>query len=302
MKIGAYYYAWYHQKWLHQTVRTNDQPIRGEYDNTKYGQVILDQMIEMRAAGIDFISVSWNAKDYGHVLDAASETGMKVTYFYESLLHYDSSKFMVPFSSMDKILDDMEAIRDDMMEDCWLKIDGRPVLMFYVTRCYKENAAEMFDAIRKSIPNVYMVADEYFWEEVPDKRVRMFDALTSYNMYQKERLSGTSDEEICENYLSSCRQKMNEYSSQCRRLGKPLWGCAMPGYDDSGVRPEKKHPYISRLDGKFFKQSLLDAKNISDQVLMICSYSEWYEDTQIEPCSSYGSLYANMVKEFKANI
>jgi hypothetical protein len=95
---------------------------------------------------------------------------------------------------------------------------------------------------------------------------------------------------------------MTIHSEQCKRLGIPLWGNAMPGYDDSGVRPDQKHHPIPRLEGEFFKKSLNDAMKISAQCITVTSFNEIYEDSHIEPCQSYGSLYLNIMSHFKASL
>lgn len=308
MLIGAYYYC-LDGPWLDLTVRKSDPPIRGEYDNTKYGPVIVDQMYEMWSAGIDFVSVSWGhgeRKDYGHILDAAKETGIKVTYFYESLIHWSDKRASIPAYALETILENIEIIKEDMLEDCWLKIDDRPVLMFYVTRCFKEQTDKMFREIRKAIPNVYLVADELWWDPIPDEKVEMFDSVTAYNMYLHllPCFEENDPEKRAMSYLDSCREMMQKHADQSRRLNRPLWGTAMPGYDDFGVRPEQNHPLLSRLNGDFFRRSLKDARDssIGQQALMICSYCEHFEDTAIEPCRSFGSTYLDIVKTFKGTV
>lgn len=305
MLIGAYYYG-LSGNWLKQTVRQNDPPIRGEYDNTKYGTTVIDQMLEMKEAGIDFISVSWGhgeRKDYGHILDAAKETGMKVTYFYESLVHWSDKRSSIPAYTLEAILENIEIIKEDMLEDCWLKINGCLVLMLYVTRCFKEQPDKIFREIRRAIPNVYLVGDELFWDDIKDERIRMFDAVTAYNYYQPGRFSQDSPEDAAKTYLENVRHRASRHAQQCHRLNVPLWGTAMPGYNDKGVRGNENHYPIPRLEGNFFKASLNDARKNSIPIIspciMITSASEWYEDTQIEPTESYGDLYIKILKDFK---
>ena len=299
--LGCYYYGWYYGQWLTKTVRAADPPLLGQYNNTAYGNIITNQMTEMKEAGIDFISVSCHGEDHGHILDAANETGIKITYFYESLEKANAAtKWKIDLEALPAIIKDMRQIRKDTDEDCWLRINDRPVMMFYVTRCYKD-AAEIFSKIRAEIPDVYLVGDEYFWDEVPDEKILLFDAVTSYNMYELRRFSNIISE-ASKTYLENSRKMMNIHSAQCLRLNVPLWGNAMPGYDDSGYRPENKYISLPRDNGEFFKKSLQDAIEVAtgvEKTICITSYNEWFEDTQIEPCKSYGKLYLDMITEFK---
>jgi Glycosyl hydrolase family 99 len=297
MKIGAYYYGWYEQNWLHKTIRSSDPPRLGEYNNTIASDAVNKHMEMLSLAGVDFISISFQGEDHGHLIDAAAKHDIKVTYFYESL--HRSVKGLVPFSNLASIIEDIEAISEFMLEPNWLRIDGRPVLMIYVTRCFRDKPAEMFKAIRDAFPDIYLVADELFWNDVPDERMTMFDAITAYNMYQPGRFSTESDEKTFDTYLNTAKTRMISHKAQADRLSLPLWGTAMPGYDDTGVRPDVKHAPIPRLDGKFFEASLEDALNISSGAMMICSWNEVYEDSQIEPMTSYGTKYMDILRAFK---
>jgi hypothetical protein len=298
--LGSYYYAWYKDRWLSRTIRKNDPPLLGEYDNTVSGDVVRQQILDIKSAGIDFVSISWSPGDsHQHVMNAASEHGVKVTFLYESLQH--ELKGVVTEAALPLILADMRVIKQAMQQDCWLKINGRPVLMIYVTRAYRGNVDNIFRRVRNALGDVFIVADQLFWEPLPYETAIRYDALTAYNMYQTKRFSAASPEETCESYLASSLKQMKYYAKMCSDYGIPLWGNAMPGYDDSGVRPDRQHPPIPRQEGDFFKRSLADALGVSNarQALMVTSWNEVYEDSQIEPCISYGDRYLKILAEFK---
>lgn len=284
--IGAYYYAWYSDDWLQKTVRKEDPPLMGQYENTVSSDVIQQHMKLAKDSGIDFFSVSWEPnRDYSHVLDAAKATDFKICFFYESLTRA-SAKGKVLFSDLPNVLADMGRIYEDMQEDCWFKLDDKPVMMFYVTRCYsdKDGAPEMFRMIRETLPGAFIVGDELFWRSVPEHRLKMFDAVTAYNLYCTKQFQGDSPEVRSESYLRNFGAMMKTHKNACLDAGIQLWGNAMPGYDDTGVRPGEKHPSLSRLDGDFLTNQLRAAKETSiGEVIMITSWNEWYEDTQIEP-------------------
>lgn len=298
MLIGCYYYAWYSKDWLRRTVRALDKPKREEYNNVLHGPVIEDQMAEMKKYGIDFIAASWTGDDHGRLLDAANKTGMKLTYFYETFEHRDHTNWVLNDKFPD-IVEKVKVAKEDMNEQCWLRIDGRPVIMFYVTRAL-ENPQLFLSMFRQEFPNAFVVGDEYFWEDVNDRRI-IYDAMTAYNMYQPGRFIEGDGEQRMASYLDTVKTTMDKHARQCERLGKPLWGCAMPGYDDTGVRPDQSHPVLPRMEGRFFERSLRDAidASVGEQAVMICSYNEWYEDTQIEPTEGYGSKYLEIIKAIK---
>ena len=139
MLVGAYYYAWYQAPWLDRTVRADDQPILREYRNSSYEDALLvqDHMAGVKFAAIDFVSVSWSPSQVcDHVLDGARAEGVKVTVLYESLTRSNQKKVLTA-DELPAVVSDMKEIAELVDDDAWLRIDGRPVIMLYVTRNYR---------------------------------------------------------------------------------------------------------------------------------------------------------------------
>lgn len=303
MQIGAYYYPWYSGRWLGRTARFRDRPLLGQYDNHVYGDEIIQHIRDMKKYGIDFAAVSWEPTNttYEHVLDIALEEDFPITVFYESLCRATGKNQRVTRRDFPKILEDMEQLACDMRETAWLKIDGKPVLMLYVTRNY-DLPDDIFPAIRKVLGNVFLVGDEVFWATSRPERLKYFDAVTSYNFYQPGRFKEGSDKEICDSFMKNIQEAEDKSVAICRKTGVPYWPVAMPGYNDTRIRPQAKHAIIPRLDGYFYEQSLKNVLRHGSQVCMICTYNEWYEDSQIEPAKSYGNKYLEMTKKFKDSL
>lgn len=299
MRIGAYYYPWYGMNWLGRTKRRLDPPVLGHYNNVQYGDVLVQHMKMMKHAGIDFASISWDprATQYEQVLDAAEEEGIKVTVFYESLSRATGKNEKVTKDDVEDILADMRQLAPDLKEDCWLRIGGKPVVMIYVTRNY-EDPDGAFSGIREILGDVFLVGDEVFWKSVKPERIRHFDAVTSYNWYQPGRFGGDTDAQVCNSFLANIREAVEDNLEILNKLEVSYWPVAMPGYDDTRVRPQAKHPPIPRLEGEFFKRSLADAGSVGDTI-MVTSFNEWFEDTQLEPALSYESKYLDILRSWK---
>jgi hypothetical protein len=186
-----------------------------------------------------------------------------------------------------------------MHEDCWYKIDGRPVVFLYITRCY-EKPEVLVPEIRKVLGNnVFLVGDEAFWGPMSPSRVVLYDAITAYNLYQPGRFSGEDDQAIANSYLKSCDAAWEMHYDICRKAGVPLWANVKPGYDDRGVRPQEKHAPIPRLGGDFLRRSLEAVVKFSPDYVTGTSWNEFYEDTNVEPVASYGSLYVDILANFR---
>lgn len=287
--VGAYYYAWYRGRWLDKV--SGPPPSLGEYDNTVHGPVVREHMREMSGAGVDFVAVSWDANTYiEHVFEAASAAGLRVTVLYESLTRASGRHKKVTRDDGLRVAEDLALLDEYLGEPCWLRVDDKPVVMIYVTRNYQED--ETFDAIRDAIGRAYLVGDEVFWgHALRPARMAKLDALTSYNWYQPGRFSGDGDQ-AADSFVANVERELASLW-----MTVPYWPVAMPGYDDTGVRPQKKHPILPRGDGRTFRATLGSALARRPPTLMVTSYSEWYEGTQVESSPAYGSLYLNALRD-----
>lgn len=311
--IGAYYYPWYKGKWtwFSKIPSIKDLPILGEYNNSSLEPNGIDEVLQSHAsmakkAGIDFLIISHSGGSKPAIINCADKSNLKVTYLYESLIH--SKRRIITSEQHEKILDDIEETFDEMQDPSWLHIEERPVLFIYVTRVYIEIEkfiSSLRELSKKSIgKDIFIVGDELFWKDLDPERIRLFDAVTAYNMYQPGRFSEKNVNLTCDTYLDECAKMMASHAEECNKLDVPLWPVAMPGYDDRRIRPEARHFPIPRLDGEFFKKYLDQAKLFLNDKNHLCitSFCEWYEGTQIEPAKSYGDLYLNILRDFKENI
>lgn len=293
MLCGAYYYPWYSGPWLRRTVRRADPPVLGQYNNKIYSDELAQHFRWMREYGIDFASVSWepHGAGYEHVMDVAEEEGVKLTVLYESLCRASGKFGRIVEADFPRILNDMRMLAADLHDPCWLRIDGRPVVMLYVSRNYYEKPEVIMPEIRKVLgQDVFLVGDEIFWGSADPARCSLFDAVTSYNWYQPGRFSGEG-KDACDSFVANVESFLDG-----REIPVPYWPVAMPGYDDRGVRPQKQHPPIPREDGHLFKETLAAARKRTQGAFMITSWNEFFEDTQIEPTNKYGNLYLEMLR------
>jgi hypothetical protein len=216
----------------------------------------------------------------------------------------------------------------------YYRIDGRPVLFVYLTRTLETlgNLDTIINLMKQTARSkghdLYIVGDHVFGrapnnilsgEDYPPFEI--LDAVTNYDVYGSMGAFGgyAGEEAVKENYQKMLKWREIAHRHQCAFIP-----AASPGYNDLGVRPEKEHGPLSRRltaddkPGSLFKAALREARNLVDakvnNLLMVNSFNEWHEDTQIEPASGgsttkpedlthgldyhgYGELYLNILGE-----
>lgn len=180
----------------------------------------------------------------------------------------------------------------------YLTINGRPVVILYLTRLFKGDGERTFQELRSLLKtnghSIFLIGDEVYWREyhTPDPdRLRWFDAVTAYNMH-------ASVPDIASQFTEKVRAEYSHWQDQARRVGVVFVPGVIPGFDDKAVRPNENHPPIPRNPNLFARQ-LEMAFDLTDPqlgLLMITSWNEWHEDTEIEPAQSFQFEYLTRLR------
>lgn len=85
------------------------------------------------------------------------------------------------------------------------------------------------------------------------------------------------------------------------RLGADrVWvATAMPGYNDLNLNRANSFAK-DRAGGAFYRQNWAAALSSQPDMIVITSFNEWLEGTQIEPSTDYGDFYLNLTRELIA--
>ena len=92
-------------------------------------------------------------------------------------------------------------------------------------------------------------------------------------------------------------RRLSDYN-RTHNTNKPFISTVMPGYDDSRIR--SGHEVRSRANGDYYRAAWQDALDRNAQAVIVYSWNEWFEGTQIEPSQSYGNLYLDLTREWSA--
>jgi hypothetical protein len=319
--VGAHYYLWFPSRfqagtYLRSRLAPAQQPLLGEYASSS--PAVVERHIAWASAhGIDFFTLDWwpgatehNALIERSVLAARNVSWMRYCIFYElGALGYDAVAGVTRFDQAraDRFVADMDQIAARYFEHPrYLRVDGRPVIVLYITRTATGRFAEAMARFRARMSergvDPFVIGDEIFWTvaradgagdstDPQRERIALFDAVTAYNLYDPTR-AGHVGYGAAGTLLSDAHALYELY----RGLGgRPVVPLALPGYNDRAFRPEAAHDAIPREwaagagEGSFFAKwlehvalPLVDARL---PMMLVTSWNEWSEDTAIEPAA-----------------
>jgi hypothetical protein len=309
--VGAYYYPWYgtfagghgFTDTLRYRLSPQQSPAIGYY-NERTASTVSAHIDQSHRGNISYWAVSWwgpnSAEDItlrNYILPHPRAAEMKYSIMYESTNRLGS--FASP--NFSKLLPDFQYMAQTIFNNPnYLKIDGRPVVYIYLTRAYFNSQAgrDAVANLRGSIKSQYgydpyIVGDDVFGSAAVDNtRAALWDAITDYDVYGTTLQPNGSTSAA----LNSLGSSFQNWKSAANRIGVGFVPSATPGFNDSAVR--SGHPAAPRYlpgqaEGSLFESMLAQATvpNIDPSaanMMMITSFNEWHEDTQIEPTNLAG--------------
>ena len=315
LQVGAYYYGWYSSAgrhwadgYLRHRLAPSQQPQLGEYDS-RAASTIATQLGWAQRYGIDYLISSWwgqgsyeDVTTHDYLLPSPAIGSTKVALMYESLALLPVTSGVINFDATTeaKLVSDVDYMaRAYFSNPHYLRVDGKPVLYFYVSRIWRGDYAHAIATLRATIRqrygyDLYLVGDEVDWDgtPVPD-RIKLFDAITAYTMYSDTQTPGWPDST---GYLTGVRDRYVRFKAAADASGVRFIPDALPGFNDRGVRLAVDHYVLppelhAGADGSFglFRGFLdLDASFLDPVVPMldVTSFNEWHEDTEIEPTAA----------------
>jgi hypothetical protein len=146
----------------------------------------------------------------------------------------------------------------------------------------------------ETAPIAHLVADMVYWES-PDRwdwpfLSRHFRTVTAYNMHYRP------------DFLQAVRGQFEAADRAARDHGMRLVPNVMPGYDDTPLRGTGRVT-INRRRGDFQRECFAVAAPFVDDdqpMLLITSFNEWHEGTELEPSEEYGEKYLDLTRNLVA--
>jgi len=331
--VGSFYYSWYRKNnWIKKCSRFNRYEVVSEFGdyNSLDENVIKHHIQQAKKAGIDFLISSFNGDDSVEELsflkDRLDVYDLKFAIQYETVNIFGdplkSSK-----NEIDTICKHFDTISKKFMEsNSYLRIDGKPVVFIYVSRRIIGDLNEI-DIIRDVIlkntgMECIIIGDEIWWPDETwigsEDRIKKFDYIYSYNMYTPDKTNGNNRYDG-DDYLNLIEPVYKSFYEKAKKLNVGLAPNIMPRYNDESVRKREGHYPLPSYGTEFFEKYLEMCKKYflgENNILLITSFNEWYEDTQIESTGTswngnsdeydklpnYGNTYLEKVLEFSNEI
>jgi glycoprotein endo-alpha-1,2-mannosidase len=307
--VGAYYYPWYgpgagghhynHTLRMHTTPEAQE-PALGEY-NSRDPNVISTHIDQSHVGNISMWSLSWwGPNSYeditirNHIFAHPRASELKYT------IHYETSGRLGDSANPNygRLESDFRYLAENVFDDPnYMRVDGRPVVVMYLSRVYMTSQPgwNALANVRSIMQNEYgydpyIIGDHFFGGLAAG--AQHLDAVTTFDVYGQA--FGSRPTNLASlNRLEGIYNGVQDYVDTIDVDFVP--GLA-PGYNDTAVRSGNAPSPRYLLDSQYgpnaqgsLMSEMLDRvvlphtdSDILD-LLMVNSFNEWHEDTQIEP-------------------
>jgi len=282
--VLAFYYPWYGTpdgpsgRWVHwNPYRAHHDsahdPAAGLYDSND-PETIRRHIREAKSAGIDGFIASWwgthgfEDRAFDVLARIAEEEDFLVTIYYEDA------------GVASEIVSDLSYLLARHQDNtAWLRVDGRPVVFFYVRVTHKFTLAQwedVFSQLEARDRPVFSVADG-----LRNDFLGVFDGIHTYNPV------GLTRQDCAAQYASA--------SLLARAQDRLFAATILPGYDEAYKNPSLT--YLDREDGDTYHAYWTLARASSPHWILITSFNEWHEGSEIEPSLEFGTTYLEITAE-----
>ncbi len=295
-QVLTFYYGWYGNpatsgRWVHwrdvdETARNIGQsthfPRLGAYDS--HDPKIVEQHCRWaKEAGITgFIMTWWRQGDFHDqgmplMLDTARKQGLSITAYFETVREGGP------------LADVLYVLEKYGQHPAWLKVDGRPVLFVYgraVGQLKLEGWKPVTEEAKKKLPNGAV----FIGDRISEEAAKIFDGVHTYNI--TGRTKGMSVEQI----RAWGRATFPEW---VKTAGGGI-SCLtiIPGYDDTELDRPKPRPTTDRHGGETYRTLWREAIAANPDWVLITSFNEWHEGSEIEPSVEDGDRELETTRRF----
>jgi glycoprotein endo-alpha-1,2-mannosidase len=307
-QVMAFYYPWYGTpqgpgglgKSVHwggiDTAKkdieaSRNYPTLGAYDSHD-PKVVEQHCTWARAASIDTFIISW----WGHgtyedkamplILDTCAKHNMTVCVYYEAVPDPRS-----PQSAADDIVKILEHYAG---HPAYLKTGGKPVVFVY-GRAVSDIGLYGWYQAKQLINQKYKGGAALIGDQMSYAAANVFDVIHTYNT------CGQLADKTSKQIQTWTKQQYGDWVYMAQNLNSISTLTIIPGYDDTKIRTPGLD--TKRLDGQLYQAQWDAVLSCGPDWVIITSFNEWHEGSEIEPSEQYGDRYLKLteqnVKKFK---
>jgi len=269
----------------HDIAASTHYPTGGAYDSHDPA-VIARHCAEAKAAGIDGLIISWWGKNdftdnpVERILDACKTAGLQSTVYYET----------VPGKNLQNAVDDcLYLIERYGRHPGWLKVAGRPALFIYgraIGEIKLDGWRTVIERVNRQAPQKAV----FIGDQISPAAAGVFDGLHTYN--PAGALRGKDLEQVRLWAQKTYRPWVETAAGQ----GRISTITIIPGYDDTKIR--KPGLAVDRMDGASYQAQWEAAIAARPDWVLVTSFNEWHEGSEIEPSREYGDKYLKLTAEY----
>lgn len=211
-------------------------------------------------------------------LDVASKahSPVKFTIYYESVSEQASDRVQA-------VIDDFRYLREQYgNHPAFFRENGRPVFFIYGRALHQLQPEEWKRAIAgiRALGSSILIADC-----MAQPCLELADGVHEYNPVG----AVASHSDMTAHYKHTVEI--------CRAKGKISSATIIPGYDDSHIGREGP-TVVSREKGELYRRLWKAALEAQPDWIVITSFNEWHEGSEIEPSMEWGDLFINLTRDF----
>ncbi len=295
-EVLVFYYGWYDNP---QTKWGPVDPASGHVGNTAHSprlgtysshdpKIMEQHFAWAKKAGITGFIWSyawWKTEDNAslpRMLDLAQKSGMHMTVYYEGIPHNQAGEAAKDIAGL---------LERYAKHPAWLKVRGKPVLFVYgraVNQIKLDGWKEVIAAVNAKYPGgAFFVGDG-----ISERNAKVFDAVHTYNI--TARTAGMT--------VDTIRHWAKKMYARAVTISGDRVSCLtiIPGYDDTRATPARPapRPTTDRHDGATYRVLWEEAIAARPNWVLITSWNEWFEGSEIEPSTECGDTALKTTGEF----
>jgi glycoprotein endo-alpha-1,2-mannosidase len=281
-RVLAFYYPWYlHSTWVDDPLLKDHSPSRYSTDQQTD---VNAEFAEARRAGLDGLVMSWVGvnRPFRLMIEAAHQTGMLVSTLLETDASREGGHKRNPVDP--NIMQDWIAQIVDMYgsDRSFLTLGGRPVIFVYLAPLIDPPTWRTIMAnIRASGRNPLIMA------EATD--AAWLDGLDGEFLYAP---AGIPSDQLPQFDLTQSLRIRTYHLLPRASNARRIWAATVsPGYDDRQIPTRLPSLYRDRANGAYYDAQWQAALAARPDWVLVTSWNEWYENTQIETSELYDDMY-----------